>query len=149
MRGIGDHVTDGGPEARHGLVCRFRLRRGSAVERRRGTRHLALDSTFVAPPKRKTGGGRTTPKGTRPGEQRIANPTENERGVHASTRYTPPVTSEMRAPKPWIPVLMVALFIIGMIVIILRNLVFQGNNWLTLVGLGAILGGLYTATKWR
>ena len=45
-------------------------------------------------------------------------------GVHASTRYTPPVTSEMKAPKPWVPVLMVALFIVGMIVIILRNLVF-------------------------
>jgi len=103
----------------------------------------------VAPPKRKTGGGRTTPKGTRPGEQRFANPEENVKGVHASTRYTPPVTSEMKAPKPWVPVLMVALFIIGMVVIIMRNLVFTGNNWLTLVGLGCILGGLYTATKWR
>ncbi len=103
----------------------------------------------MAPPKRKTGGGRTTPKGTRPGEQRIANPEENERGVHRSTRYTPPVTSEMRAPIPWIPWLMVTLFIVGMVVIMLRNLVFTGNNWLTLVGLGCILGGLYTATKWR
>lgn len=103
----------------------------------------------MAPPKRKTGGGRTTPRGTRPGEQRIANPDENERGVHSSTRYTPPVTSEMRAPIPWIPYLMVALFVIGMVVIILRNLVFTGNNWLTLVGLGCIMGGLYTATKWR
>lgn len=103
----------------------------------------------MAPPKRKTGGGRTTPKGTRPGEQRIANPTENAQGVHESTRYTPPVTSEMRAPIPWIPWLMVGLFVAGMVVIILRNLVFTGNNWLTLVGLGCILGGLYTATKWR
>ena len=25
-----------------------------------------------------------------------------------------------------------------------RNLAFTGNNWLTLVGLGCILGGLYT-----
>lgn len=71
------------------------------------------------------------------------------RGVHTSSRYTPPVTSQMKAPKPWIPVLMVALFLIGMVVIILRNLVFTGNNILTLVGLGCILGGLYTATKWR
>ena len=55
----------------------------------------------------------------------------------------------MKAPKAWVPVLMVALFIIGMIVIILRNLLFQSNNILTLVGLGCILGGLYTATKWR
>jgi hypothetical protein len=103
----------------------------------------------VAPPKRKTGGGRTTPKGSRPGEQRIANPVENQRGVHASSRYTPPVTSEMRAPKPWVPWLMIALFVAGMIIIILRNLVFTGSNVLILVGLGCILGGLYTATKWR
>ena len=37
----------------------------------------------------------------------------------------------------------------GMIIIILRNLVFTGNNWLTIAGLVCILGGLYTATKWR
>ena len=103
----------------------------------------------MAPPKRKTGGGRTTPKGTRPGEQRFANPDTNRDGVHTSSRYTPPVTSEMKAPKAWVPVLMVALFLIGMVVIMLRNLVFTGNNWLTLIGLGAILGGLFTATKWR
>lgn len=110
---------------------------------------LDLDSRPVAPPKRKTGGGRTTPKGTRPGEQHFANPEENVRGVHTSSRYTPPVTSEMKAPKAWVPVLMVALFLVGMVIIILRNLVFTGNNYLTLVGLGCILGGLYTATKWR
>ena len=38
----------------------------------------------MAPPKRKTGGGRTTPKGTRPGEQRFANPDENEKGELAT-----------------------------------------------------------------
>jgi hypothetical protein len=89
-----------------------------------------------------------TPKGTRPGEQRFVNPEENERGVHSSSRYTPPVTSEMRAPKPWIPVLMVALFVAGMVIIIVRNLAFQ-NNWLMLIGMACIMGGLFTATKWR
>lgn len=108
-----------------------------------------LDWSIVAPPKRKTGGGRTTPKGTRPGEQRIANPEENERGVHTSSRYTPPVTSQMRMPKPWVPYLMVGLFVVGMLAIMLRNLGLVDTNWLTLVGLACILGGLYTATKWR
>jgi hypothetical protein len=103
----------------------------------------------VAPPKRKTGGGRVTPKGTQPGSQRFANPEENDRGVHASTRYTPPVTSEMRAPKPWIPVLMLALLGIGMVVIIVRNLGLVDGNWPLFIGLGCFLGGLYTATKWR
>lgn len=54
----------------------------------------------------------------------------------------------MKLPKPWVPWLMVALLVTGMIVIMLRNLVWQ-SNWLTLAGLGCILAGLYTATKWR
>ncbi len=102
----------------------------------------------MAAPKRKTG-GRTTPKGTKPGEQKIANPEANTRGVHSSSRYTPPVTSEMKEPIAWIPYLMVALFIIGMLLIMARNLIWQGNNLLLILGLGAVLGGLYTATKWR
>ena len=44
---------------------------------------------------------------------------------------------------------MLVLLIVGVIVIMLRNLAFAGNNWLLLIDLGSILGGLYTATKWR
>ena len=55
----------------------------------------------------------------------------------------------MKLPKPWVPWLMIALLVAGMIIIILRNLVFTGNNWPTIAGLVCILGGLYTATKWR
>jgi LPXTG-motif cell wall-anchored protein len=103
----------------------------------------------VAPPKRKTVGGRTTAKGTRPGDRPVTNPEENESGVHASSRYTPPVPKAMRESPPWLPVLMVVLLILGAVIIMARNLVFSGNNWLTLVGLACILGGLFTATKWR
>jgi hypothetical protein len=112
------------------------------------TRTIAVDSPPVAPPKRKTG-GRVTPKGSRPGERPVANPTENPSGVHASARYTPPVPRSMRESPPWVPVLMVVLLVAGAVIIMARNLVFSGNNWLTVVGLGCILGGLYTATKWR
>jgi cell division protein CrgA len=108
-----------------------------------------LDSCAVAPPKRKTAGGRTTPKLTRPGERQLVNPDESKSGVHSSARYTPPVTREMREGKRWVPVLMLALLILGGVIIMARNLVFSGNNWLTIVGLGCILAGLYTATKWR
>jgi hypothetical protein len=121
-------------------------------------RSTPVDFRAVAPPKRKTGGGRTTVKGTRPGDaprsaarnegQKYSNPEENRSGVHASSRYTPPVPAEMKLPKPWVPYLMVTLFLVGMVIIILRNLVWH-DNWLTLAGLAAILGGLYTATKWR
>jgi hypothetical protein len=34
------------------------------------------------------------------------------------------------------------------VIIMVRNLVWQ-ENWLTLVGMACILGGLFTATKWR
>jgi hypothetical protein len=80
--------------------------------------------------------------------QKYANPVENTAGVHASSRYTPPVPAEMKLPKPWVPYVMVSLFVVGMVVIMLRNLVWH-SNWLTLGGLVAILAGLYTATKWR
>jgi hypothetical protein len=55
----------------------------------------------------------------------------------------------MKAPIPWVPYLMIGLFLAGMIIIMLKNLVFSDNNWLVLAGLGCIMGGLYTATKWR
>jgi hypothetical protein len=102
----------------------------------------------MAPPKRKTG-GRTTPKGSRPGDRPVANPVESSSGVHSSSRYTPPVPKAMRESPPWVPVLMLVLLVLGGVIIMARNLVFDGNNWLTLVGLGCILGGLFTATKWR
>jgi len=69
--------------------------------------------------------------------------------VTASGRYTPPIPKEMRESPPWVPALMIALLILGAVLIIARNLVFSGNNLLTLLGLGCILGGLFTATKWR
>ena len=44
---------------------------------------------------------------------------------------------------------MLALLGVGMVILILKNLVWSDSTWLVLVGLGCILGGLYTATKWR
>ena len=68
----------------------------------------SVDSSPVAPPKRKTSGGRTTPKGTRPGEAtRLAShghahehAYDNGRAVEASSRYTPPVADGSRSRAP-------------------------------------------------
>jgi len=100
--------------------------------------------------KRKTVGGRTTAKGTQPGDRRVlGTDTGGSRpGPAPSSRYTPPSVDESKLPIPWIPYLMLALLGLGVVVIMLRNLVWE-SNWLTLVGLVCILGGLYTATKWR
>ena len=107
----------------------------------------------MAPPKRKTG-GRVTPKGG--GDAAGSTPTARSAssgsgtsGPGASRRYTPPVPEAAKVSPQWVPVLMLALLILCVIVIMLRNLVFSGNNWLLLIGLGSVLGGLYTATKWR
>lgn len=110
----------------------------------------------MAPPKRKTGGGRVTPKGTRP-EDRYVNTTSNERHdprsdhheVAASSRYTPKAQPRQIVPPNWIPVIMLVLLIGGGLMIMARYLIFTDSNIPTLIGLVMILGGLYTATKWR
>ncbi len=109
----------------------------------------------MAPPKRKSG-GRTTPKGTRPGQpSNVGGPhhlQHDERGVAASSRYTPPVPISMKESPRWVPVLMFTLFIVGALVILLFYLgaVPGGrSNWYLLAGLVLILGGLYTATKYH
>ncbi|NBS31093.1 MAG: hypothetical protein EBS76_11380 [Actinobacteria bacterium] len=95
----------------------------------RHRRETCLDWSTVAPPKRKSG-GRVT-----------ASPSADQ--------SAPPIPQSEKVGQPWVPVLMLVLLIVGVIVIMLRNLAFAGNNWLLLIGLGSILGGLYTATKWR
>jgi Cell division protein CrgA len=106
----------------------------------------------VAPPKRKTG-GRTTPAGTQPGD-RVATPAKAARtaasgAVGPSARYTPPAPTKLSESPPWLPVLMLVLFVLGGVAIMLRYLVFPDSNWPMLVGLACLLGGLFTATKWR
>jgi hypothetical protein len=70
---------------------------------------------------------------------------------HASTsssRYTPPVPPDVKHSRPWVPVLMLALLVVGGVMIMLRYLVWESPAP-TVIGLVMILGGLYTATKWR
>jgi hypothetical protein len=93
-----------------------------------------------------------TPAGTRPGASapataRAAN--ERTAAVGASSRYTPPVPQSKKESPPWVPVLMLVLFAVGALAIMLRYLVFTDSNWPMIIGLVCLLGGLYTATKWR
>jgi len=101
----------------------------------------------MAPPKRKTGGGRVTAKGTRP-EDRNSSSTDSH-SVAASSRYTPKEAKRQLVPPSWVPVIMLVLLIGGGLMIMARYLVFTGSNWPTFIGLAAILGGLYAATKWQ
>jgi hypothetical protein len=111
----------------------------------------------MAPPKRKTGGGRVTPKGTQPGDRKVS--PSSSRGGHevtssrttvaASSRYTPKAQRRRLIPPNMIPVIMVALLIIGGLVIMAGYLVGDASRWFTGVGLVCILGGLWFATKWE
>jgi hypothetical protein len=105
-------------------------------------------SLAVAPPKRKTG-GRVTPAGTRPGSAPAAARAGDGERVGASSRYTPPVPQSAKESPPWVPVLMLSLFVIGAVAIMLRYLVFDNSNIPMIIGLVCLLGGLYVATKWR
>lgn len=105
-------------------------------------------------------GGRTTPKGTRPGRVHETHrlDTSDTHSMHgqnladASSRYTPPTLREQRVSPKWVPVLMFSLLGVGAIVILLYYLGFVPggrNNWYLFSGLLAVLGGLYTATKYH
>lgn len=123
----------------------------------------------MAPPKRKTGGGRVTPKGTQPGDRAggagstgssndstvtssrgsASQRTGSKGQVAASSRYTPKAQRRQLIPPNMVPILMVALLIIGGLVIMAGYLAFDASRWATGVGLICILGGLWFATKWE
>ena len=69
--------------------------------------------------------------------------------MSASRRYTPPVDKHQLESPPWVPALMLGLFVIGGLAIMSRYLIWEGTNIPMIVGLACLLGGLYTATKWR
>ncbi|HYN32304.1 MAG TPA: cell division protein CrgA [Ilumatobacteraceae bacterium] len=103
----------------------------------------------MAPPKRKTGGGRVTPKGTRPEDRHTQSDDQPHHAAEASSRYTPKAAKRQLVPPHWIPIIMIVLLVAGGLMIMARYLVFTESNIPTLIGLGFILAGLYTATKWR
>lgn len=111
-----------------------------------------LDLPPVAPPKRRTS-GRVTPKGTKPGQatamaKEVAH---HESSVSQSSRYTPPTPKEFYESPMWVPVLMLVFIGLGVVAIVLRYVIpaFSDTNTPVLIGLGFLLAGLYTATKWH
>lgn len=98
----------------------------------------------------RSAGGRVTPKG---GPVKTHKVTTSVHAAQASTRYTPP-TVQHHGPTPrWVPVTMIAGFVVGFLVIFLHyvDLLLPGalSNWWLLVGLGLILGGIISATQYR
>jgi hypothetical protein len=98
-------------------------------------------------PTRRTN-ARTTPKGGSGGRR-----SSEGSAPSASTRYTPPGQRSQAPSKPWVPWLMLGLFVLGVVVIFMHyvDTVLPGasSNWWLLGGLGFILGGIITATQYR
>ena len=113
----------------------------------------------MAPRKRRTG-GRTTPKGTKPGHLHETHRLDHAdpHSMHgtniadASSRYTPPTPKEVRVSPPWVPVVMFVLLGVGSLIILLYYLGFVPggrSSWYLAAGLAGVLGGVFTATKYH
>ncbi len=94
--------------------------------------------------------GRTTPKGSTP---RAKGPTASKRVTPKGTgRYTPPVPKAQKVSPIWVPIIMFACLLGGMIMIILNYVSVlpksPHNGWL-LGGLGLITVGFITATRYH
>ena len=97
----------------------------------------------MAPKKRRTG-SRVTPAGIQPSQY--------GRTPGATTRYTPPVSVTTKESPRWVPILMFVLLGLGALVILFYYLGFVPggrSNWYLFGGLSMVLGGLFTATKYR
>lgn len=110
----------------------------------------------MAPPKRKSGGGRVTPKKVSTplspavhGARTPSTPKVRE-GDHPDTsaRYTPPNPKEFYESPIWVPVLMLTLLGLGVVAIIIRYIAWDSNTPV-LIGLVLMLAGLFVATKWH
>jgi hypothetical protein len=70
----------------------------------------------------------------------------------SSGRYTPPIPRRKKVSPRWVPVLLLACLILGVVVVIINYLgVLPGgaSNWYLLLGLGLIAAGFVTATQYR
>ena len=92
--------------------------------------------------------GRVTPKGG-PAKRKVVAAGPGQAGPNG--RYTAPIPREFKVSPWWVPALMIAFFVGGVLVILLNYLGALGNtsNWYLLAGLGAIVAGFITSTRWH
>lgn len=99
-------------------------------------------------------GAEETKPRPRPTSKRVTPPKAK---LEQSSRYTAKGTrSQHMEPSPqWVPVLMFALWGVGLLIIILNYMVTlpgataTGSGWYLIAGLVALLGGIVVATQYR
>jgi hypothetical protein len=94
--------------------------------------------------------GRVTPKGGRVTPRGGSGSAVNTRTT--TGRYTAPIPDEYRSSPWWVPVLMLACFGLGVIIILLDYLSVlpsSPSNWYLLGGLAGIILGFIVATRYH
>ena len=94
--------------------------------------------------------GRVTPKGGPPTRKVAAG--AGSATSSGSGRYTAPIPSEFRVSPWWVPALMLTFFGVGILVILLNYLSLLGghaSNVYLFIGLGLIVAGFITSTRWH
>jgi hypothetical protein len=97
--------------------------------------------------KAKSGPGKAQNKGRSTGRTTQARTKKTQ-----STRYTPPVSKGQRSSPRWMGISIIALFLLGVLIVILNyaDLLPGGVNNLWLVAaIAAIFGGLIMATRYH
>ena len=93
--------------------------------------------------------GRVTPKGGPVKRKVVASASS---GPAEGGRYTAPIPREFRVSPWWVPAMMLAFFGGGVLVILLNYLNLLGgsaSNVYLFVGLGLIVAGFITSTRWH
>ena len=97
--------------------------------------------------KAKAGPGKAQKKG-RTSSGRTTEPGKSAR----NDRYTPPIPKNAKASPRWMGVLIIALFLLGVLIIILNYadaLPGGVDNWWLVAAIGSIFGGLMLATRYH
>lgn len=112
-----------------------------------GGQHDAAETDKPLPPAAKRKGSRAGDRSTR---------SQRSGSSDRTGRYTAPVPAARKGPSPrWVPVLMFALWGVGLAMILanymglLPGSADGGNGWYLIGGLGLILAGIITATQYR
>ncbi len=111
-------------------------------------RREAATTKKVPRPSKRTGGA-VDPKTARTTAARSGNPKKAADAASESSRYTAPIPRSQLESPTWVPVIMFGLLAMGMIVIFMTYVLWEGRPLALGVGLACILGGILAATQYR
>ena len=104
------------------------------------------------PRKTKDAPGRVTPKGGAQATKRSGSSSAQSRET-PSGRYTAPIPAQYRSSPRWVPIMILALFGLGLLSIVLNYLpgVLPGHtsNAYLFAGLGLIVAGFIASTRYH